>query len=62
MEVNKFRVATLDSWQTCAHVPFRRLTPPNNDSLFVAGSGKSILWFVEPLLIFVKIIESLVVP
>jgi len=29
MEVNRFRVATLDSWKTCAPVPFRS-TPPNN--------------------------------
>jgi hypothetical protein len=48
MEVSRFRAATLDSWQTCA------LSHP-------AGSGKSILWFVEHLFIFVKATESLVV-
>ena len=26
MEVNRFRVATLGSWQTCAPVPFGHLT------------------------------------
>ena len=31
MEVNRFRVATLDSWKTCVPVPFRCPTPPNND-------------------------------
>ena len=30
MEVNRFRLATLDSWKTCALVPFCRLTPPNH--------------------------------
>jgi hypothetical protein len=30
VEVNRFRDATLDSWETCAPVPFCRLTPPNN--------------------------------
>jgi hypothetical protein len=30
MEVNRFRVPTLDSWETCAPVPFCHLTPPNN--------------------------------
>jgi hypothetical protein len=28
MEVNRVRVATLDSWETYAPVPFCRLTPP----------------------------------
>jgi hypothetical protein len=61
MEVNKFRVTTLDSWKTCAPVPFCRLTPPNNILFFVAGSGKSILWFVEHLSFSVsKKTESLV--
>jgi hypothetical protein len=30
MEVNRFRLATLDPWETCVPFPFRRLTPPNN--------------------------------
>ena len=30
MEVNRFRIATLDSWKTCASVPFCRLMPPIN--------------------------------
>jgi hypothetical protein len=30
LEVNRFQLATLDSWETCAPVPFCRLTPPNN--------------------------------
>ena len=47
MEVNRFRGTTLDSWKTYAAVPFCHMTPPNNISLFVAGSGKSILWFVD---------------
>jgi hypothetical protein len=58
MEVTRFRVATLDSWETCVPVPFCRLPPPN--VFFVAGSGKSILWFVEPSLFVSTIIESLV--
>ncbi len=55
-----FRLAPLDSWKSYAPVPFRRQTPLN-DILFVAGSGKSILWFVEPLQFLSKIAESLVV-
>ena len=31
MEVNRFRVAALDSWKTCVPVPFRCPKPPNND-------------------------------
>ena len=54
MEVNRFRIATLDSWETCVPVSFCRLTPPNNIPYFLAGSGKSILWFVEHLLFFCK--------
>ena len=30
MEVKRFRVPALDSWKTCALVPFCRLTPPNS--------------------------------
>jgi hypothetical protein len=40
-------------------VPFCRLTPPN-DILILAGSGKSILWFVQPSLFLLMITESLV--
>ena len=53
MEVNRFRLASLDSWKTCvplSHSAARR----NLITLFVAGSGKSILWFVEYLPFFVK--------
>src|SRR6266849_7864281 len=60
MEINRLRVATLDSWKTCAPVSFCRLTPPNSIPFFIAGSGKSILWFVEPSLFVSTIIESLV--
>ena len=34
--------------------------PTNKHPLFAAGSGKSILWFVEPSLLSSMIIESLV--
>ena len=57
MEVNRFRVATVGSWKTCAPVLFRLSAPTNNDvklPLFEAGSGKSILWFVDNLLIFIN--------
>jgi hypothetical protein len=30
MEVNRFRIATLDSWETYTPVLFCRLAPPNN--------------------------------
>ena len=59
MEVNKFRVATLGSWKTCA-VQLHP-SPPNNTTLFVAGSGKSILWFVEQLLFLSEVTDSLVI-
>ena len=34
MEVNRFRVATLHLWRTCAAVPFCRPTRPNNYRYF----------------------------
>jgi len=57
MEVNRFRVASLDSWKTCAPVPFCRL-PHLITILIVAGSGKSILWFAEHSPFLSKITES----
>jgi len=51
------RVTTLDSWKTCVLFGFF----PNTLScyiVFVAGSGKSILWFVGPFVIFSQLPTS----
>src|SRR6266852_4977121 len=63
MEVNRFRLAPLDSWETCVVLFYflrRYLIISLNPPLFVAGSGKSILWFVEPSIFLSAIIKSLV--
>jgi len=44
VEVDGF--ASLDSWQTCASISLL-VTPFDGVSCFVAGCGKSILWFAD---------------
>jgi hypothetical protein len=49
LEVDGF--VTLDSWKTCVSILPVVTTPFDGVSCFVAGSGKTVLWFVNRLII-----------
>ena len=52
LEVGGF--VTLDSWKMCVSILPVVTTPFDGVLYFIAGSGKTVLWFVNPLIISIR--------